>query len=101
VAAEERQSAASNEAEKAASRPAPAADETLRQILAELRTQRDRHDEFSLTQMAVLVLISLAVVLFVAGLVTAQDSDGQFLRWLGASVTAQLTAIALLLLRPR
>ncbi len=85
--------------DKPAARPAPTADETLRQILAELRSQRDTADEFSLTHIAVLVLISLAVVFFVAGLVTAQGSDGHFLRWLGASIVAQLTAIALLLLR--
>lgn len=91
--------AASDTSDRFPARPVPAADETLRQILAELRSQRDTADEFSLTHIAALVLISLAVVCFVAGLVTAQESDGQFLRWLGACIVAQLTAIALLLLR--
>lgn len=83
-----------------AGRSTPSADETLRQILAELRALRDARGEFHFPHIAALVLMSMAVICLVAGLVTAQGDDGHFLRWMAASLVAELLAIAMLLLRP-
>jgi D-glycero-D-manno-heptose 1,7-bisphosphate phosphatase len=72
-------------------------DKTLRMILHELRAQRGKDQEFSFLAIVAVALQLVAVVCLLGGLFMGGDNDGVFLRWLGAGVMAQLTAIATLL----
>lgn len=75
----------------------PENDKTLRMILHELRAQRGKDQEFSFLAIVAVALQLVAVVCLLGGLFMGGDNDGVFLRWLGAGVMAQLTAIATLL----
>ena len=75
----------------------PEADKTLRLILHELRAQRGEGQEFSFLAIVAVALQLVAVVCLLGGLFMGGGDDGVFLRWLGAGIMAQLTAIATLL----
>lgn len=72
-------------------------DETLRQILQEVRNYRAHAGDFSYTKFLAVVLQMLAVCLFVGALWMGGESDSAYLRWAGASLFMQLTVIAALL----
>jgi len=74
----------------------PPAEATLRQILQELRDIRAQRDDFSYAAMLAVVLQVVAVVCLAGGLILAADS-GEFFRWLGGGVMAQLAAITAVL----
>jgi D,D-heptose 1,7-bisphosphate phosphatase len=69
----------------------------LRQILQELRNQRGRNADFAFLKMFAIVLQMVAIVCLLAGFWLGQADTDQFIRWLGAAVMLQLTAITLLL----
>ncbi|MBX2851770.1 MAG: HAD-IIIA family hydrolase [Phycisphaeraceae bacterium] len=81
----------------AASQSESDSDKTLRMILHELRAQRGKDQEFTFLAIVAVALQLVAVVCLLGGLFMGGDNDGIFLRWLGAGVMAQLTAIATLL----
>lgn len=69
----------------------------LRMILQELRSQRGSAQEFSFLAIVAVALQLIAIVCLLGGLFMGGESDGLFLRWLGAGLVSQLTAIATLL----
>ncbi len=77
----------------------PSMEQTLRQILAELRNQRQPIDEFNYTGVLAIVFQLLAVVCLLAALWMGRGDDGLFLRWMGVSLLTQLIAIAMLLFK--
>ncbi len=77
----------------------PSMEQTLRQILAELRNQRQPVDEFNYTGVLAIVFQLLAVVCLLAALWMGRGDDGLFLRWMGVSLLTQLIAIAMLLFK--
>lgn len=79
--------------------PSPGLEQTLRQILAELRNQRQPIDEFNYAGTMAIMFQLLAVVCLLAALWMGRSDDGLFLRWLGVSVLTQLIAIAMLLFK--
>lgn len=79
-------------------RAAPMAEVTLRQILQELRGQRQVNQDFSYLRMCSVVLLIVAVFLLLAGLLLGGESLDSFLRWAATAVVLQLVAICLLLM---
>ena len=74
-----------------------AENKTLRLILHELRAQRGQDQEFSFLTIIAVALQLVAIVCLLGGLFMGSGDDGLFLRWLGAGIIAQLTAIATLM----
>ncbi|MEM9345680.1 MAG: HAD-IIIA family hydrolase [Planctomycetota bacterium] len=72
-------------------------DKTLRLILHELRAQRGSDQEVSFITIIAIALQLVAIVCLLGGLFMGGENDSVFLRWLGVSIMAQLTAIATLL----
>lgn len=72
-------------------------EKTLRLILHELRAQRGSDQEFSFLTIVAVALQLVAVICLLGGLFMGGEQDGVFLRWLGAGIMAQLTAIATVL----
>ncbi|MEO0475244.1 MAG: HAD-IIIA family hydrolase [Planctomycetota bacterium] len=85
--------------EKKKAEPKSEADseKTLRLILHELRAQRGEGQEFSFLAIIAVALQLVAIICLLGGLFMGGENDGVFLRWLGAGIMAQLTAIATLL----
>jgi len=75
----------------------PEDNKTLRLILHELRTQRGQDQEFSFLTIIAVALQLVAVICLLGGLFMGGEDNGLFLRWLGAGIMAQLTAIAVLI----
>lgn len=75
----------------------PEAEKTLRLILHELRAQRGQDQEFSFLTIIAVALQLVAIVCLLGGLFMGGENDGLFLRWLGAGIVAQLTAITTLI----
>ena len=76
-------------------------DQSLRLILAELRTQRGTSGEASHHHLIALILQALAVFCLLAGLWMGSGDGGTavFWRWLGVALVAQLGSITALLAR--
>jgi D-glycero-D-manno-heptose 1,7-bisphosphate phosphatase len=74
----------------------PEGDKTLRLILQELRAQRGQDHEFSFLTIIAVALQLVAIICLLGGLFMGGSDDGLFLRWLGAGIMAQLTAITVL-----
>src|SRR5690606_39703574 len=62
------------------SRPLPSADQSLRQILQELRSQRQHTSDFSYMRMCSVVLLIVAVFLLLAGLLLGGQSLESFMQ---------------------
>ena len=77
----------------------PPAEQTLRQILQELRHQRDEQGEFSLLHVVAILVQVIAGLCLVAALWMGSADVTLFDRWLSLAVLAQLVTIALLLFR--
>ncbi len=69
----------------------------LRQILQEMRDQRDASDEFSYTTVMAIVLQMLAAVFLLASFYFGWDNQDQFIRWMGAALLTQMGTVAMLL----
>ncbi|MCC7146148.1 MAG: HAD-IIIA family hydrolase [Phycisphaeraceae bacterium] len=80
-------------------RPAPSAEQTLREILGELRNQRDSGDEFSWMHILALVLQVVAVVCLFGALSMGKQDMVLYQRWLGVGLLVQMMTITLLLFR--
>ncbi len=74
-------------------------EQTLKQILQELRNHRRVGDEFSVVSMLAIVFQLIAAICLLAALWLGAGQDGLFLRWIGAAIMVQLIAITLLLFR--
>jgi len=75
------------------------AEQTLRQILQELRSQRKVAGEFTYAGVMAIVLQMVAGVCLLAGLLMGSGDDGLFLRWMACAVLLQLATLAMLLFR--
>ena len=71
----------------------------LRQILQELRNQREVHGQFSSTSIIVLVMLIVAVVCYVAALMMGGSDPGLFYKLFATTVVILLGCIVGLLLR--
>ena len=74
-------------------------EQTLRQILQELRSQRKVGGEFTYAGVMAIVLQMVAGVCLLAGLLMGAGDDGLFLRWMACAVLLQLATLAMLLFR--
>ncbi|MCE9590439.1 MAG: HAD-IIIA family hydrolase [Planctomycetes bacterium] len=72
-------------------------DETLRQILQEIRQYRAHSGDFSYTKFLAVILQLVALCLFVASLWMGKESAEAFHAWMGSALFTQLTVIAALL----
>ena len=75
------------------------AEQTLRQILQELRNQRHHKEDFSFASVLAIITQMVAIVCLVAGLLMGAGSSETFLRWIGCAVVLELMTIATLLFR--
>ncbi len=75
------------------------AEQTLRQILQELRSRRKVGGEFTYAGVMAIVLQMVAGVCLLAGLLMGSGDDGLFLRWMACATLLQLATLAMLLLR--
>ncbi len=91
-----RQAIEKKKADKSPQTELEADNKTLRLILHELRAQRGQDHEFSFLTIIAVALQLVAIVCFLGGLFMGSGEDGLFLRWLGAGIMAQLTAITTL-----
>lgn len=74
-------------------------EQTLRQILQELRSQRKVGGEFTYAGVMAIVLQMVAGVCLLAGLLMGSGDDGLFFRWMACAVLLQLATLAMLLFR--
>lgn len=72
---------------------------TLRQILQELRNQREVHGQFNSTSIIVLVMLVMAIVCYVAALMLGGADPSLFLKLFATTVVILLSCIVGLLLR--
>jgi D-glycero-D-manno-heptose 1,7-bisphosphate phosphatase len=72
---------------------------TLRQILQELRNQREVHGEFTYSSTIVLVMLVVSVVCFLAALMLGGQDLGLFFKLMGTTIVILLACIVVLLLR--
>jgi hypothetical protein len=72
-------------------------DQTVRQILQELRNQRRVTDDFSYKKVIAIVLQMIVIVLLGAALLMGMESQESFLRFVAVALLAQLAVIAALL----
>lgn len=79
----------------------PSAELTLRQILAELRNQRDKGEEISLLYFAAIFLQALAALCLLGALWLGHADQASFWRWIVLSILFQLSTLAALLFRRR
>ncbi len=74
-------------------------DQTLRQILQELRNQRLTGHEISYIGIMAIVLQVVAIVCLLAALLMGSGNDQIFSRWIACAVVLQLGTIAMLLFK--
>lgn len=72
---------------------------TLRQILQELRNQREVHGEFNYISTIVLVMLVVSIVCFLAALMLGGQDLGLFTKLFGTTVVILLSCIVVLQLR--
>jgi D,D-heptose 1,7-bisphosphate phosphatase len=84
---------------KASQAPAESVHQTLRQILSELRNQRDSHADFNFLNVLAIILQLMAVVCLLAGLLMGANNDQLFARWIGCGVLLELMTIVVLMFR--
>lgn len=73
-------------------------DETLRQILQELRNQRGHAGDFSYTKFLAVILQMVALCLFIGALwLGSAEGRDTFVQWMAAALFVQLTVLAALL----
>lgn len=75
---------------------ATAVEQTLREILHELRSQRGIHDNFSYTKMLAVILQMIAVVCFAGSFWMSGDDYVMFLAWMASALFVQLATLAML-----
>lgn len=80
------------------STPAPA-EQTLRQILQELRSQRKVGGEFTYAGVMAIVLQMVAGVCLLAALLMGAGDNDLFFRWMSCALMLQLATLAMLLFR--
>lgn len=104
--AEEPAETLANASAPASSTPSPESlpqdghvDQTLRQILQELRNQRLTDTEFSYITIMAIVLQVVAVICVLAALLMGSGNDQIFARWIACAVVLQLGTISILLFR--
>ncbi len=71
----------------------------LRQILQELRNQREVHGEFNYVSTIVLVMLVVAIICFLAALMLGGQDTALFLKLLGTTLVILLSCVVVLLLR--
>lgn len=69
----------------------------LRQILQEMRDQRELDEEFSYTTVMAIILQMLAAVFLLAAFYFGWDNQDLFIRWMGGAILIQMATIAMLL----
>ncbi len=74
-------------------------EQSLREILQELRNQRAVGNDFSYTTVLAIVLQMVAVVCLLGAHLLSGDSPDAFLRWIGTGLWLELATIVVLLLR--
>ena len=72
-------------------------DQTLRQILQELRNQRAVDGDFSYQDTIAIVLQMLAAVCLLGALWMGSNNLDLFVRWIAVGLTVQLATIAMLM----
>lgn len=79
----------------------PSAELTLRQILAELRNQRDKGEEISLLYVTAIFLQAIAALCLLGALWLGHADPATFWRWIVLGIVFELGTIAALLFRRR
>ena len=82
-----------------ATSPAAPAEQTLRQILQELRSQRKVGGEFTYAGVMAIVLQMVAGVCLLAALLMGAGDNDLFFRWMSCALMLQLATLAMLLFR--
>ena len=81
-------------------RPAPPpAEQTLREILSELRKQRSMGSDFSYQSIIAIALQIVAIFCLVAAFFLGHGKIDVFLQWLGGAIVLELACISMLLFR--
>ncbi len=77
----------------------PTTDQTLRQILQELRNHRHVGHEFSYRHVIAIVLQMIAVVCLLAALWLGREDGATFARWIYVAIFVQIATLTMLLFR--